>query len=420
MKIYRNILTVLSVLCLLLTMGCSNEQIEYNNTDYIDYSFDMQIMYHQGGAYTPMTKSDTGYYYVGDDGIVIYIDKESKKATPLCSKPNCLHDDKDNCDAYFDISEYFVIDPLFGCFGTAIQCYDEHLYMVCGEYDQSNIEYKTYLLKMDLDGKNQERLNEYFDCAFSDWFIHRGYLYYSTDSALLRLPIDDINGEPQVLHETEYYTEDATNTYHGLSAYGNYLYFTLSEKDEDGMAKGEVKMILNLDTLEVSEMPVIDGNQTVTAWFVDSKLVMQYSDAKRDVRKYYISELDGSNYEEMFEEEQKTAKRMISDGKYIYTDNRVLVAKGIDKEQIIEVYDLDLNFVDSFKLPESEMKVVNSFNAHDNEYFLLESLDSNNERILVMADKSQIGSIGGEVIEYTPVCKLDWHKNQSSAYVSAE
>ena len=41
-------------------------------------------MYHIGGN-APMTKSDKGYYYIGEDGIVIFIDKETKKATPLCS-----------------------------------------------------------------------------------------------------------------------------------------------------------------------------------------------------------------------------------------------------------------------------------------------------------------------------------------------
>ena len=401
-------------------MGCSSKQNDDNHIDYINWSTDMQIMYHQGGAYVPMTKSDTGYYYIGDDGIVIYVDKESKKATPLCSKPNCLHDDKGTCDAYFDISEYFVIDPMFGCFGTAIQYYDGHLYMICGEYDQSYIEYKTYLLKMDPDGNNQERLTDYFDKAFTDWFIHRGYFYYPTDSALVRLPLDDMKGEPEILYATENYVDDALDTFSGLNAYKNYLYFTVSEKDKEGLTKNEINMFIKLDTLEVGELPVIDGVQTVPNWFNESKLIMQYSDAEKDLRKYFEGELDGKNYKELFEEERKTAKHMVSDGKYIYADNRVQVAKGIDKEQIIEVYDLDMNYIDSFKLPLNEEKVINSFNAHDSEFFLLESVDSNNERILVLADKSQIGSIDGEVIEYTPLCKLDWYKSQNSAYVSAD
>lgn len=75
-----------AMMALLLTIyaavffyGCTNKS-SYSNSDdaYINYATDMQLMYHIGGN-APMTKSDKGYYYIGEDGIVIFIDKETKR-----------------------------------------------------------------------------------------------------------------------------------------------------------------------------------------------------------------------------------------------------------------------------------------------------------------------------------------------------
>ena len=65
-------------LCCCIFYGCTNKS-SYSNSDdaYINYATDMQLMYHIGGN-APMTKSDKGYYYIGEDGIVIFIDKETK------------------------------------------------------------------------------------------------------------------------------------------------------------------------------------------------------------------------------------------------------------------------------------------------------------------------------------------------------
>lgn len=90
MKKTTAMMALLLIICAAVFFyGCTNKS-SYSNSDdaYINYATDMQLMYHIGGN-APMTKSDKGYYYIGEDGIVIFIDKETKKATPLCSKPNC-------------------------------------------------------------------------------------------------------------------------------------------------------------------------------------------------------------------------------------------------------------------------------------------------------------------------------------------
>lgn len=167
-KTVKVIVSSCLVISLSILSGCSQES--KNNISDFNYKTDMQIFYNRNGVHIPMTKSDTGYYYVGDDNIVIYVDKDSMEATPLCFKPNCLHDDPSDCDAYFNISDYI---PANTYLGTNIQYYEDNLYMVCGEYDESNIEYNTYLMRCDKNGNNRVQLTDYFKHSFYDWFIHR-------------------------------------------------------------------------------------------------------------------------------------------------------------------------------------------------------------------------------------------------------
>ena len=226
-----------AMMALLLTIyaavffyGCTNKS-SYSNSDdaYINYATDMQLMYHIGGN-APMTKSDKGYYYIGEDGIVIFIDKETKKATPLCSKPNCTHDDPEACDAYLNLTQ--KPDTLVGAHDSAIQYNDGYLYALCGEYDKSYINYNTYLMRMKPDGSQRENLTGSFNFYAFEWFIHRGYFYCSTDSSVIRIPLDSPKSEPQILYKTDYYIKSSLRAVSQICAYKNYFYFTADERNE--------------------------------------------------------------------------------------------------------------------------------------------------------------------------------------------
>lgn len=63
--------------------------------------------------------------------------------------------------------------------------------------------------------------------------------------------------------------------------------------------------------------------------------------------------------------------RYSTDGKYIYGDNCVQVTRKDAEKQIITVYDLNMNEIDSYAPPEFENIVCNNINPQDNEYFIL-------------------------------------------------
>lgn len=407
--------SILMVLACLLS-GCDKGSDEFS----MDYSTDMQIMYLCGGGSisVPMTKSDTGYYYVGEYSkskrVLIYIDKESKKATPLCSKPNCMHDDVEVCDAYIQFSENVMIDTIFGAAGNLIQYYDGNLYILCGEYDESYINYNSYIMKMNLDGSNREKVTDNFDFAVMRWCIHRGYLYYLTDSSLMRIPMNSLKSEPEVLYESKYYIEDGQNTFEYLFAYKNYIYFLVDEKDDEGNGDGKLSFCINLDTMKKSDIK-IDGEVAGVKAFSGDKVIFNIGNA--DSKTVEIADLDGSNGHVLFTQDVNSKQSFTFDGTYYYFDNKSKAAKNEGVEQVITVTNSNLEQIDTFRLPQIDLKVYNFFAPQDEDFFIFECFNENDEHVIVMADKSQIGSINGEVIQYTELCKLKWAtKNSNGIY----
>ena len=414
MKQFLCIILVLSSVLSFTLSGCTNDENKSVFQDtLIDYSKDMQIVYHGSGTVTPMTKSDKGYYYVGEDRIIIYIDGNTHKAIPLCAKPDCMHDDPDACDAYVNLSENISMDSLWGSLGTAIQYYDGYLYMVCGEYDKSMIEYNTYLMKMDKDGTNRQKITDYFDSLFTNWFIHQGYFYYTSDSSVLRIPLSDPKSAPEEVYKTKYFIKENENTFSSLCAYKNHLYFEVEELDEEGNGNGIQDGCINLDTMKKSFLKVGKNNASFSAFAGDS-MIMYYSDGNEKV--YVKADLDGNNGKIILTQKSDEIQSVTSDGTYYYFDNSYQVTKGSSTEQKITVCDENLKEIDTFKLPNMDTETYSFFAPQDENCFLLEYFNENNEHMLVMADKSQLGSIGGETIKFTELCKLKWAEKKNSNY----
>ena len=307
MKKFLCLILALSSIFVFTLFGCTNDKSKpISQNALIDYSNDMQITYlcSGGGSSIPATKSDTGYYYIGDDRIIIYIDSKTQKATPLCAKPDCMHNDPDTCDAYVNSSENISQDSLWGSLGTAIQYYQGYLYMVCGEYDKSMIEYNTYLMKMDKDGTNRQKVTDYFDSPFTNWFIHQGYFYYTSDSSVLRIPLTNPKSSPEEVYKAQHFIKDNENTYSSFCAYKNYIYFQVDELDEEGNGIGRQTICLNLDTMKKSFLKIGKNNASFSAFAGDS-MIMYYSDGNEKV--YVKADLEGNNCKNIFSQKSNTS-----------------------------------------------------------------------------------------------------------------
>lgn len=397
--------------------GCSGSEKETKNIkSNIDYSKDMQIYYHcSGSGYAPITKSDSGYYYVSEGKderkFVVYVDGKTQKAIPLCSKPNCMHNDVDICDAFINISEEIIVDSVVGTVGNAIQYYDGSLYMICGEYDKSMIEYNTYLMKMDPDGSNRKKISNYFDNIITDWFIHRGYFYYTSDSSIMRIPLSDLKGEPEVIYKAKYYIKESENTFDEIYAYKNCIYFRVDETNEIGEGKGIMCFCVDLDTKERYELKIGKNHAGFGAFAGDSMILTYVNNGEK---QYYKTDLLGKNGKKVLTEKESEITSITSDGTYFYFDNANQVVKKPSKKQIITVRDENMKVVDTFMLPDGKLNY--SFTPQDEKYFLFGKYNDDGKCVLVLADKSQIGSINGKAIKYKELCNLDVGNEKANQY----
>lgn len=91
-KICKRVLCSALALCMcagtaLLGSGCSTDQQPTVNSTF-NYETDMQYIYCSAGTCAALTKTDTGYYYVGDHDILIYISTRSQKRLhPFAQNP---------------------------------------------------------------------------------------------------------------------------------------------------------------------------------------------------------------------------------------------------------------------------------------------------------------------------------------------
>ena len=404
----KKLLSVILVLILFFCItGC--EEGKYADKNF-NIETDMQYYYRQSGTDLPMTESPNGYYYMyysKTNNILFYVDKETEEATPLCSKPNCLHDNPNSCDAYFDVSESVMNNQM-------IQYYNGKLYILCGEYDKDFIEYKQYLLRCDLDGSNRKRVSDDFDFCFSFWCIHRGYLYYGRDNGIVRLSMDNLDGESEMVFEIKNYIKDNESAFQPILAYDHYLYFNVDEQNEEENTVESYAVALDLKTLRYNKIRYKDETFVSINSFAKGKVLGICRDKKTGEYVYLRGNLDGTGFRECYRRSEISTA--YCDGNYYYFSDAITHAGDENYIPNITVLDLDMNEVDSFKLPEGSWW----FNAQSTDCFIMKAVDKNNRPILVYADKGQLGSCKGKTIEYKTLCNMDFNTNTDNYYYEAE
>ena len=196
-------LLVLLICCVLLLSAC-DENTPAKNTAKDDYAFDAQEsdIGYQMSAH--IAESEDSFYYMRD-GFLYVIDKNSRKCMPLCSRPDCRHDQggenhQGGCDAYF-------------IHGEEIINYRNELYYLDEDSYIDNNGQQVQVMKfgkMQLDGTNRQDVFRTEDMMLWSFKIHRGKIYFlaspyhddgsadSTGQMLYSLPVSG-KGEPKVL-----------------------------------------------------------------------------------------------------------------------------------------------------------------------------------------------------------------------------
>ncbi len=228
------ILFVISIL--LLLVGCakeddaaSKEPVRLWNGLYSNenqWYMDWRIAETEEGFYITVNE------YAGAVTL-IYFDKATRTAHPLCSAPECDHNNPD-CAAW--MRDYM----------PQVYYYEGKLYLM--SFDEE----ATYLERMNPDGSNRERVRTMANVANQYWelIMHEDYFYYISQGKLCALPFSGKVGEHTILYEfPEVYSLNR------LFVKGDYLYFGYAYLTDEEQSQGDsVAYRYHIPTGQIEEL----------------------------------------------------------------------------------------------------------------------------------------------------------------------
>lgn len=356
----RKWIAMLLILPILLLAGCSSQ--EKNLGD--DYLLDTDDQYYLRNTIENEILESEDSYYVFGFHYLYSIDKKTGAETPVCNKPDCLHDNEPDDSRRADCNAYF---PAQG----SMAYYQDKLYIV--DTMGFDLDEKESVYEVDLSGSGRKKIYQ-AEKTISTMIVHRGYLYISfsdfiysnevyeknpdmlQDSSceVVRIPIDNPSQEP----ETVWKVQGVPAQVNVMSAYGNRVYMTISNlsEDADALPRMVIYNILNHNTTESKGLSWSNSVRWDDAFIAFPKTL--------DDKKAQLADADGSPKGELDFDSQLD---FYSNDQYLVVDNESLVRYGeVSKEdRAIQIYDKEMNLVKEIKLGTSTLPGV----GIDQQYF---------------------------------------------------
>ena len=418
-RYFQRLCIILAVLCL---TACGKEELGDTYVEGMDHQYMLKAI---DSFERNQARGENGYFFkLGK--YVYYLPDGTDTLVPLCSKVDCMHTDEVDKEKYAMCDAYFTGKA--GSGGIAYQ--DGYLYLFCTEFEEEPCQ-SLYRIKED--GAGKELIYQWEDHTIHQWCIHRGDFFYVEDVYyedeetkevieeinVKKIPLDSYR---RPMPETVYEKPEGIELImvEELKAYGNYLYFLVTGStgtDKDIMGENWLDYFysshaaVNLSTGEQSEIAVPGADSAVCvqlATFWQDKVVYQGYDfadeqglqAKGHV---YMSDLDGGNPEVILEDVPQ-GTRLIADEDYLYLANTAFVIREGEERQIYQVYDKEMQLVDSIGIPYTSPKDREIGYAEG--FYYLKNI-SDDKIALVYFDKSTIGTHQGKDFEYKIV--TEWH-----------
>ncbi len=366
------------------------------SSKYYNYKTDCQ--FGKTNSPTPQfaTKGEDGYYIVTDNGYLLYTDITSGTVTPLCNKPNCMHD-TNKCYAFISSSDNIAYN-------------NGYIYYDYLASDDNSNEYGTSVRRIAADGSGSSETVYNCDHNIYDWIVHRGNLYIAVcefdpnhknsefgRSKLTQIPIDDPKNA-SLLYDSQEYLPFASFSY--LAAFDRYVYF---DTDYQNKKEDIVETLYSYDikTKKLNEILLPNGKSCNASYIypLADKLIFKY---KTDI---YQCGLNGKNVKKVMTLDSKY-RQIFTDGTYLYEDNTTFFSASdylnIKKEdsRVLKVYDENFKLVDTLDLGDFNYSLC----PCDDKYFIFSDEDEDNFYYL---DKAQIGGLNGSEWEKTALEKID-------------
>lgn len=372
--------TVIILLLVIMasSIGCTNNSVKSKNINTYDeirdypYSFcDLST-----GNFT-VQKGNNGYYF-SINNFLYFADEDNMIAIPLCNKNNCLHDKETDYSKLSQCNAY-LLDNLIN---TDFYFLNNKLYILKDEsyYEGNKLVVINSIYEAQSNGTELKKIFS-VNKQILRWIIHRGIIYYATDSdgKVEGFDLSDKNTKVYFdLDAVELYMPQLSNFF----AYANNIYYCVSgfknEKQFNDMlngenispfeyiyvytASGESNYILNSDISE-------DG--IVYQGFKDNCMVYTDADYDKKIKYLYFLDQNGKRTKLDFKFEN-IYDLYYSDDVFTY----IKTGKTIDdlEKNIFKIYDKNEKLLAAVDFPDG---FANEFFIGDDRYiFYLEDKET--------------------------------------------
>ena len=264
----------LITLTLLLALLCACGTTSRYPTDN-EYHPETDCAFYLASFYsgTRLAETEKGIYF-SVNNTLLYFDYDTMDSIPLCSKPNCMHNNETDpekqaqCEAYFPAISWY----------SRVYLYNQSLYV----FHRTGIgsQYSA-LTKVSLDGTERKTLFT-FECFIPSYaIVHRGRFYCVVETVSenaerfgeLRSYSLDAPREEPVCHFKYKGRPNYESVINELFAYGNNVYFI--ERQDDNT---EVEHILDIVSGELMTLEIPDGFDTSSSNLIfDNSLLSFYT-----------------------------------------------------------------------------------------------------------------------------------------------
>lgn len=258
--------------------------------------------------------TDEGFYVYNNTTFVLsFVDKKTCKIVPLCSKPDCFHDDVD-CDAFY-----------YSFWGVFV--YDKQIYVVADDMVTSSI----CLYRINKDGSERTLIKTLFarenESGYSFYVaLHKGCLYMEVDTVDGNLETEDDSilycfaldskDRKEILRHSGYSSSISIVNFDGDN-----IYIKKFNRDGPGAVANEVEKhyCYNINDGTITDVNIPEGHW-LTCCFNGKISTGLYEDdtTTHAVKKYQVYLSDGENSECVYTNENFVFSGMYIDSSYQY------------------------------------------------------------------------------------------------------
>ncbi len=267
---------LLLLLLILLLASCGKEDVKLP-TDQVGSEEFQKNMHQSNSSYLLFAcETEDGYYFT-EDAYVYFMDRETKRVTVVCGKPECAHRGT-TCNAWVNAHSLWF--------------YDGRLYYANGDAVEENgsfVDYGERLYSLAPDGTGRRAVQALervpggnTALKLTSPILHRGVTYFAYCEALYALPLGGdfkdakkIWGDERDAHSGDIYLYDPNETAFDLWADGELIYFMVNRLQPDGAYK-DTLFAYDPETGEVSQVWQTPDADEVGPWETTGVSVSQW------------------------------------------------------------------------------------------------------------------------------------------------